>query len=93
MTVTLKEEGPHVLISGTRYLLDEYDNVLHTWKSNSEWNSLPEAELELIKLISFNPILKFRIMQVEPNEVKQVGSSEDIANADSLEDPEGDQSI
>lgn len=93
MTVTLKEEGPNVLISPTRYSLEEQDNYFKTWKTSGEFDSLPEAESEMIKRATFNPELKFRIVVIHPNETEVVMTSEDIANADSLEDPEGNQAI
>jgi len=94
MTVTLREEGPNVLISPTRFSLEELDNYLQTWKTSGEYNSLPEAEEEMIKRVTFNPELKFRIIKIEPNQTEIVATSdEEIANADSLEDPEGNQAI
>ncbi len=93
MTVTLKEENPNILISPTRFSLEELDNYLNTWKTSGEFDSLPEAEEEMIKRVTFNPELKFRIIKIEPNETEVVATSEDIANADSLDDPEGNQAI
>jgi len=93
MTVTLKEDGPNVLISPTRYSLEEFDSVLHVWKTSGEWNNLIDAEQEMKDRVDFNPQLKFRIIKIEPNETEVVATSEDIANADSLDDPEGNQAI
>ena len=93
MTVTLKEEGPNVLISPTRYSLEELDNYLLTWKTSGEFDNLTDAEQEMMKRVTFNPELKFRIIKIEPNETEVVATSEDITNADSLEEPEGDQAI
>ncbi len=93
MTVTLSEDGPNVLISPTRYSLEEFDNVLHVWKTSGEWNNLTDAEQEMQDRVDFNPQLKFRIIKIEPNETEVVATSEDITNADSLEDPEGNQAI
>jgi len=93
MTITLKEESPNVLISPTRYSLEELDNYLNTWKTSGEFDSLPEAEEEMMKRVTFNPELKFRIIKIEPNETEVVATSEDIPSADSLDDPEGNQAI
>jgi len=78
MTITLKEEGPNVLISPTRYNLEELDNYLNTWKTSGEFNSLPEAEAEMINRVTVNPNLKFRIVKIEPNETEIVATSEDM---------------
>ena len=94
MTVTLKEEGPNVLISPTRYSLEEFDNVLHKWKTSGEFDNLPQAEQEMMNRVRFNPVLKFRIIKIEPNETELVATSdEEIANADSLDDADGAQAI
>ena len=89
----MREEGPNVLISPTRYSLEELDNYLQTWKTSGEFDSLGEAEEEMMKRVTFNPELKFRIIKIEPNETEVVATSEDIANADSLDDSEGNQAI
>jgi len=94
LTVTLREEGPNVLISPTRYSLEELDNYLYKWKTSGEFDNLTDAEEEMMKRVSFNPELKFRIIKIEPNETELVATSdEEIANADSLDDAEGDQAI
>lgn len=94
MTVTLKEEGPNVLISPTRYSLEELDNYLNKWKTSGEFDNLPQAEQEMMTRVSFNPELKFRIIKIEPNQTEIVATSdEEIANADSLDGAEGDQAI
>jgi len=94
MTVTLKEEGPNVLISPTRYSLEELDNYLNKWKTSGEFDNLPQAEQEMMTRVSFNPELKFRIIKIEPNQTEIVATSdEEIANADSLDDVEGDRAI
>jgi len=66
--------------------LEELDNYLRTWKTSGEYDSLPEAEEEMIKRVTFNPELKFRIIKIEPNETEVVSTSEDIPSADSLDD-------
>jgi len=93
LTVKLREEGPNVLISPTRFSLEELDNYLNTWKTSGEYNSLPEAEAEMIKRVTFNPELKFRIIKIEPNETEVVSTSEDIANADSLDQDQSSDAI
>jgi len=94
LTVTLKEEGPNVLISPTRYSLEELDNVLYKWKTSGEFDNLTDAEEEMMKRVRFNPKLKFRIIKIEPNETELVATSdEEVANADSLDDADGDQAI
>lgn len=91
--ITVKEQGPNVLISPTRYSLEELDNYLQKWKTSGEFNSLPEAESEMINRITVNPELKFRIIAIYPNETEEVSNSADIVNANSLDDPEGNQAI
>jgi len=94
LTVTLKEEGPNVLISPTRYSLEELDNYLYKWKTSGEFDNLTDAEEEMMNRVRFNPELKFRIIKIEPNETEIVATSEEeIANADSLDDADGDQAI
>ena len=93
MTITLKEEGPNVLISPTRYSLEEQDGYFKTWKTSGEFDSITEAEAEMIKRVTFNPELKFRIVVIHPNETEVIMTSEDMTNADSLEDPEENQAI
>ena len=90
---TLKEDRANVLISPDRYSLEELDNYLNTWKTSGEFDDLISAEAEMIKRVNFNPELKFRIVLIKTNEQEVVMTSEDIPEADTLDDDIGNQAI
>ena len=78
MTVILREsDDVKQLITRLKFSLEEFDNYMQTWKSNSTFQTQSEAEAEMIVRMEHNSELEFRIIKVT-TDLELVVSSKDI---------------
>ena len=77
--MNILKEGDDVkqLITRLKFSLEEKDNYLNTWKSNSTFQTLSEAEDEMINRMEHNENLEFRIIKVS-TDLELVASSKDV---------------